>query len=135
MEIKDVIEIMGAFERSSIHELNITLGSDSISMTKNSSFPSLSTEIKTLAQTAENSSDDYIKAPVVGTFYASPSPDDEPFVSKGMEVKKGQTGCIIEAMKMMSEVPAPYDCIIEDVIAENGSFIQFDSPLFKVKKL
>ena len=58
-----------------------------------------------------------VKAPLVGTFYVAPAPGEAPFAAPGKQVKKGETLCLIEAMKMMSEVPAPADCVVEEVLA------------------
>ena len=74
-----------------------------------------------------------VTAPLVGTFYAAPAPDQAPFVAVGDRVKKGQTVCLIEAMKMMSEVPAPCDCVIESVCKSNGELVAFGEPLFRYK--
>lgn len=74
-----------------------------------------------------------ITAPLVGTYYAAPAPDQAPFVSAGDRVSKGQTVCLIEAMKMMSEVPAPCDCIIEEVLKANGELVAFGEPLFRYR--
>lgn len=74
-----------------------------------------------------------ITAPLVGTYYAASAPDQAPFVSAGDKVSKGQTVCLIEAMKMMSEVPAPCDCIIEEVLKANGELVSFGEPLFRYK--
>ena len=74
-----------------------------------------------------------IAAPLVGTFYAAPAPDQSPFVSVGKRVKKGETVCLIEAMKMMSEVPAPCDCVIEAVLKEDGQLAAFGEPLLRYK--
>ena len=79
--------------------------------------------------------DKCITAPLVGTFYAASGPDSAPFVQAGDRVKKGQTVCILEAMKMMSEIPAPMDCVIEEVLMDNGSLAGFDAPLFRVRRL
>ena len=76
-----------------------------------------------------------VKAPLVGTFYAAPAPGEAPFVSVGDTVKKGQTLCVLEAMKMMSEVPAPMDCVILEVLAKDGELMGFDAPLFRVREL
>ena len=76
-----------------------------------------------------------IKAPLVGTFYAAPSPEAAPFVRAGDRVKKDNTVCIIEAMKMMSEVPAPCDCVIEEVLAANGDLVGYGQPLFRIREL
>ena len=76
-----------------------------------------------------------IKAPLVGTFYAAPSPEAAPFVRAGDRVKKDNTVCIIEAMKMMSEVPAPCDCVIEEVLPASGDLVGYDQPLFRIREL
>ena len=73
--------------------------------------------------------------PPGGTFYAAAGPDAEPFVKVGDQVKKGQTVCILEAMKMMSEIPAPMDCVIEEILVENGSLAGYDAPLFRVRRV
>ena len=74
-----------------------------------------------------------ITAPLVGTFYAAPAPDSPPFVTAGGRVKKGETVCLIEAMKMMSEVSAPCDCVIEEVVKANGELAAFGEPLFRYR--
>ena len=76
-----------------------------------------------------------IKAPLVGTFYAAPSPEAAPFVKTGDTVKKNDTVCILEAMKMMSEVPAPCDCVIEEVLFASGELVGFGQPLFRIREL
>jgi acetyl-CoA carboxylase biotin carboxyl carrier protein len=85
-------------------------------------------------QTGAASSEDYIKAPLVGVFYAAASPEKEPFVQVGQRVKKGETVCMVEAMKMMSEVAAPKDGTITKILVENGDFIEFDQPLFTIQE-
>ena len=82
---------------------------------------------------APQSSSSSIDAPLVGTFYAAPAPDQAPFVLPGDRVSKGQTVCLIEAMKMMSEVPAPCDCVIESVCKSNGELVAFGEPLFRYR--
>ena len=76
-----------------------------------------------------------IKSPLVGTFYAAPAEDADPFVSVGDQVKKGQTLAIVEAMKLMNEIESDYDCEIEAVLASNEQKVEYGQPLFKVKKL
>jgi acetyl-CoA carboxylase biotin carboxyl carrier protein len=74
-----------------------------------------------------------IKSPLVGIFYAAPSPEATPFVGIGSKVKKGETLCIIEAMKLMNEINADKDCEIVEICAKNGDIIEFGQTLFKVK--
>lgn len=75
-----------------------------------------------------------ITAPLVGTFYAASAPDAEPFVKVGDKVKKGQTVCLMEAMKMMNEVHAPCDCTIEAILQEDGALVSFGDPLIRYRE-
>ena len=76
-----------------------------------------------------------VKAPLVGTFYAAPAPGEPPFAAPGTQVKKGETLCLIEAMKMMSQVPAPADCVVEEVLAGDGEAVGYGAPLFRIKRV
>lgn len=73
-----------------------------------------------------------VKSPLVGTFYVSPSPDEEPFVKVGQEVLTGQTLAIVEAMKMMNEITAPAPGIVTEVLAANGTQVEYDQVLFRI---
>ncbi len=75
-----------------------------------------------------------IRAPLVGTFYTAPSPDAPPFVTEGQRVKKGETLCILEAMKMMNELNAPYDLVVRTVLGTNGEMAEYNQALFEVEK-
>ena len=74
-----------------------------------------------------------VKSPIVGTFYSSSSPDTPAFVSAGAKVKKGDTLCIIEAMKLMNEIVAESDGEILEVLCENESMVEFGEVIFKIK--
>ena len=74
-----------------------------------------------------------VKSPIVGTFYISSSPESEAFVTKGKRVKKGDTLCIIEAMKLMNEIDSEFDCEVLDILVENGAIVEYGQPLFSVK--
>jgi acetyl-CoA carboxylase biotin carboxyl carrier protein len=73
-----------------------------------------------------------IKAPMVGTFYRSPSPGAKPFIEVGQTVKAGQTLCIIEAMKMLNQIEADRAGVVVEILAENEKPIEFDQPLFAI---
>lgn len=75
-----------------------------------------------------------VKSPMVGVFYAAPSPDAEPFVSMGKKVKKGDVLCIIEAMKLMNEITAETDGEIVDICVANGQVVEFGQELFKLRR-
>ncbi len=85
------------------------------------------------AATAENAapaaSGNVVKAPIVGTFYSAPSPDDAPFVTVGKSVKKGDVIFIIESMKVMSEVTSDFDGVVKEILVKNGDALEFDQPV------
>ena len=74
-----------------------------------------------------------INAPIVGVFYVAPSPESDPYVSVGKKVKKGDTVCIIEAMKCMNEIQAEEDGEIVEVLAKDGELVEYGQPLFKIR--
>lgn len=74
-----------------------------------------------------------IKAPMVGVFYQAASPEAEPYVTVGKTVKKGDTVCIIEAMKLMNEIQAEEDGTIKEILAKNGDIIEYGQPLFVIE--
>lgn len=73
-----------------------------------------------------------VLSPTVGVFYSAPSPDARPFVEVGDQVKKGDTLCIIEAMKLMNEIPAEVDGTVAEICVGNGQVVEFDQPLFRI---
>lgn len=79
--------------------------------------------------------EEFITSPIVGTFYSAAAPDIPAFVRVGDHVKSGQTVCILEAMKLMNEIQAEYDCEIEAVLVSNEQKVEYGQPLFRVKKL
>ncbi len=74
-----------------------------------------------------------IKSPMVGTFYLKPSPTSEPYVTVGKKIKKGDTLCIIEAMKLMNEIESEYDGEIIEILLKDGEMVEYGKPLFKIK--
>lgn len=91
-------------------------------------------ETKTDVGSEENADGEVVKSPIVGTFYEAASPDADPFVKVGDHVKKGQTLCIVEAMKIMNEIEAEFSGTIQKIVAQNGTPVEFDQPLFIIKK-
>jgi acetyl-CoA carboxylase biotin carboxyl carrier protein len=74
-----------------------------------------------------------VKSPFVGTFYRSSSPGSDPFVDVGTRVRKGQTLCIVEAMKLMNEIEADRDGVVREILGENGQPVEFDQALFIIE--
>lgn len=73
-----------------------------------------------------------VESPLVGTFYAAPAEDAEPFVTVGSAVKKGQTLAIVEAMKLMNEIESDYDGTVAEILVENGQPVEYGQPLFRI---
>lgn len=73
-----------------------------------------------------------VKSPMVGTFYIKPSPTSEPYVEQGKEVKKGDTLCIIEAMKLMNEIESEYTGKILEILVKDGDIVEYGTPLFRI---
>jgi acetyl-CoA carboxylase biotin carboxyl carrier protein len=155
MQFKDIKELIRVFDKSELNKLKIKDGDFEISMqtgfegtvvTTTAAAPvaapapvaAAAAPAPVATETAAAPaavSGDTINAPMVGTYYASPSPESPAFVKKGDTVKKGQTLCILEAMKIMNEVEAEFDCKIVDILVENGNPVEFDMPMFVVEKL
>lgn len=74
-----------------------------------------------------------VKSPIVGTFYASASPQNPPLVEIGQKVKKGDVLCIIESMKLMNEIASEFDGTLAEVFAKNGEAVEFGQPLFRIE--
>jgi len=76
----------------------------------------------------------FVKSPMVGTFYRAPSPESPVFVKEGDKVTSESTVCIVEAMKVMNEIPAEVSGVIQEILVENGDSVEYGQPLFKLKK-
>ena len=146
MELNEVLELMERFEGSAIQRMELESKGFRLMLDKAlpvAAVPAAPVAVAPAAPAAlaapaapaaPAEEGTLIKAPLVGTFYAASSPDAAPFAPVGAEVKKGQTVCILEAMKMMSEVPAPADGIITEVLVSDGELVGFDQPLFRLKE-
>ena len=73
-----------------------------------------------------------ITSPMIGTFYAKPSPDSNPYVEVGTVVKEGDTVCIIEAMKLMNEIESEFDGKIVEILVKDGEMVEYGKPLFRI---
>ena len=147
MDYKEIKKLLDAFDNSKTNILELETENFKIYLDKSAnavvSTPAKVVEevakepiVQHIEAKAECSVDgDLITSPMVGTFYAAPSPDSAPYVKIGDKVKKGQTLCIIEAMKIMNELEAEYDLEILDILVEDGQPVEFDTPLFRVKKV
>jgi len=88
-----------------------------------------------VAIAASSDKGEVITSPIVGTFYSSPSPESDPYVKLGSIVEKGQTLCIVEAMKLMNEIEAEFKCKVVEILGENAKPVEYGAPLFRVERL
>ena len=112
-----------------INVVDQKLSSDSDNSTQINSTASPKDEIST---SPEITNHNQILSPMPGTFYSAPSPEAESFVKAGDVVKKGQTLCIIEAMKIMNEIEAESNGVISEILIKNGAPVEYNQPLFKI---
>lgn len=145
MEIDDLKELMGLLKDTDITELQIEKDGIKIKIKREQFFAPL--EIPTAIQKKEETRKEAeveartegglitITSPLVGTFYLTPSPEAEPFVTVGSRIRKGQVICIIEAMKLMNEIESEVDGIVVKILVENGNPVEYGEPLFLVEPL
>ena len=140
MEMQDIFSLLDRFSASSVTSLELEMGEVRLKLGKEAvpvaaAAAPVQTVQESRPQVEDDSDDTTVNAPLVGTFYAAPAPGEAAFVTVGDHVKKGQTVCLMEAMKMMSEVPAPMDCEILEVLVKDGELVGYDTPLFRVREL
>lgn len=147
MDMKDIRTLLRLFEGSSIHEFELQSGDDKLRMVRSGgglrntvampvasvSPDPVQVEAPTpMAPEAKISTGHVVRAPVVGTFYRSPSPSSPPFVEVGAVVQKGQVLCIIEAMKLMNEIEADVSGRVVEILVDNEQPVEFDAPLMRI---
>lgn len=147
MDIRKVKKLIELLEESGIDEIEITEGEESIRISRSAQklpaptpAPSVAAPVHVAPVAAAapapmvnaEPTGHLVRSPMVGSFYRSASPTSEPFVKEGQVVKKGQTICIIEAMKMMNQIEADRDGTIGEILVENGQPVEFDQPLVTI---
>ncbi|WP_310438787.1 acetyl-CoA carboxylase biotin carboxyl carrier protein [Sulfuricurvum sp.] len=148
MDMKQIKALLQEFDASTLSKLKITQDAFSIELEKNIGVVAAPVMAAPVAVTATPMAvseapapaaavhtGDMIVSPMVGTFYGSPSPDSAPFVKVGDRVKKGQVIGILEAMKIMNELEAEFDCKIVSILVSDSQAVEYDMPLFAVEKL
>lgn len=163
MDIRKIKKLIELLEESSLTEIEIVEGEESVRLSRGAStspapaYHGLPPNVHAAAWSApmmgggsgapaptpaEATADsgeeeipegELVRAPMVGTFYAAPSPDAEPFVSLGQKVTEGETMCIIEAMKMFNQIEAESSGTVVAILVENGQPVEFDQPLFVIR--
>ena len=138
MELQELYGLMDRFAASGLTALEWERGEEKISLRREGTASltvAASAPVSVSAVPEEQEKGEVVTAPLVGVFYAAPAPEEPPYVTAGAQVKKGDTLCLIEAMKMMSEVPAPADCVVEEVLAQDGGAVGMGAPLFRIRRV
>ena len=145
MNVEQIVELIQAVSASSIGELNYEEGNLEISLKKEENKTVLTSgepvscvvpkqtvvsETKTERPAADEK---VIKSPLVGTFYAAPAENAEPFIKVGDQVQEGKVLGIVEAMKLMNEIESEFDGVIDKILVENGETVEYGQPLFVVR--
>ncbi|MEJ8568782.1 acetyl-CoA carboxylase biotin carboxyl carrier protein [Elongatibacter sediminis] len=158
MDIRKVKKLIELLEDSNLTEIEIVEGEESVRLTRGGpavaapqavAMPAAAPAYPPAAPAAvpapaapqgsagseeqEIPEGEVIRSPMVGTYYASPSPEADPFVTMGQKVTEGETLCIIEAMKMFNQIEAEATGTIVAILAENGQPVEFDQPLFVIR--
>jgi len=150
VDIRKVKKLMEMLEESSLSELEIIEGEESIRLSKatnvlnqnevnqfpvshNPVNPQIAPTLKETAESPLEITGHEIKSPMVGTFYEAPSPEAKPFVKVGDSVKTGDTLCIIEAMKMLNQIESDKSGIVKAILVENAQPVEFNQVMFIVE--
>ena len=150
MDIRKIKKLIDLLDETGVAEIAITEGEDSVRITRSVSTPQmmhpammvtpqmLPGATAPLAEPAPNNVPEpfkgqVIRSPMVGTFYRAPSPESSPFFEIGGMISKGETVCIIEAMKILNQIESEFSGKIIEVLIEDGAPVEFDQPLFIVQ--
>lgn len=157
MRYEDVKELISIFEKTDLNDMELSLDNLSLRLSRGTSQAVQTQPVQTVqaVQTQpvqqpvaapetpaaaeaeavggeEEKEGTLVKAPIVGTFYASAAPDKPPYVKAGDTVAEGDTLCIIEAMKFMNEVPSEVSGTVAEVLVKDGEFVEYGQPLFRI---
>lgn len=156
MDIRKIKKLIELLQETDVAEIEITEGEETIRINRqgavtpavapmmyqqplmmppaqSASAPAPSAPAESTPAPAPKKSGKIIRSPMVGTFYAAPSPDVDNFVSIGQDVKVGDTVCIIEAMKMFNRIESDFSGKIVEILVANGQPVEYDEPLFVVE--
>lgn len=161
MNLNDIKDLMTQFDRSSLREFSYKNGTDELQFSKNEARPvpevatqvapapvlatpspvaptsapaeTVAEEVPAPAEASVATEGNLVESPLVGVVYLAAGPDKPAFVTVGDSVKKGQTLVIIEAMKVMNEIPAPKDGVVTEILVSNEEMVEFGKGLVRIK--
>lgn len=140
MDISQIRKLIRLLQASDVTEIEVTEGDQTVRISRREHVVSTAVPQAQVAATPpvvppaeeEKEREHIVKSPMVGTFYRSSSPEADPFVTEGAKVNKGDTLCIIEAMKLMNEIEAEYNGVVEEILLENASPLEYGQPMFVI---
>jgi len=145
VDISQIRKLIRLIQSTDVTEIEVSDGDQSVRISRQSAFTAAPAAAVAApvpaaqaspAETAPAHEEEHlVKSPMVGTFYRSPSPEAEPFVTEGARIKKGDTLCIIEAMKLMNEIEAEYDGVVEKILIENATPLEYGQAMFVITPL
>ena len=145
MNISEIKDLLAQFDASTLREFSYKNNGEELNLSKNQTSSVAATPVApalevvatpqtpVVAPVVEAAEGDVVDSPLVGVAYLSPAPDKPAFVSVGDKVTKGQTLLIIEAMKVMNEVPAPKDGVVTEILVTNEEMVEFGKGLVRIK--
>ena len=145
MNLKEIKEILLTIDKTNLTYVNLKEKDFTLEVSKSQntkdeilltdSITNKSDFVETINSIAVSDDIHLIKTPIMGTYYESPSPESSSFVRVGDKVSKGDTLCIIEAMKLMNEIHSDVDGEIVEVLLKNEDLVEYNQPLFKIKTI
>ena len=144
MDLRKIKKLIEMLQESDLNEIEVKEGEESVRINRKKGDVEIPQQIvapqvlsKEIVENVDEPEENlsFIQSPMVGTFYRSPAPGKPPFVEIGQRVKKGDTICIIEAMKMMNQVKSEFDGKIVDIKVENGQPVEFNESLVSIETI
>lgn len=146
MNISEIKDLLAQFDASTLREFSYKNNGEELNLSKNqtssvtaapvaapAAVETPATPVEEASAPAQAAEGEVVESPLVGVAYLSPSPEKPAFVSVGDTVKKGQTLLIVEAMKVMNEVPAPKDGVITEILVANEEVVDYGKGLVRIK--
>jgi len=147
MDLRKIKKLIELLEESNLAELEIHEGEESVRLSRPAAGPAVAQAApvpaaapaapapEPAAESDQEKMEDgeIVRSPMVGTFYDRPNPDADPFVQEGQSVNRGDTLCLIEAMKMFNQIESEFAGTVVSVLVESGQPVEFDQPLFVIR--
>ena len=132
MDIRKIKKLIEMLQESDLKEIEVSQGDESVRISRDNGSNQEFVSKPIMVKNEQTAIGDVVTSPIVGTFYRSPSPEKDPFVKVGDNIKVGDVLCIVEAMKMMNEIKSEFDGKISSIDVEDGSPVEFGQKIITV---